>query len=355
MIVLLSLLSGLASAVPVELPAEVDLSGWSGAAELAGVELSRAPAGPHARVQVVDGRWRVTVVDRDGRVHVLVVDEPTSEEAREDLLATVKSLAEPVSGRPVGRALVVPAPVQVKVPEPRKAPPPVQRPEAGGTATTTPPPGPVDPPPDTPEPRAEPAATGGGDRPTTPDPRPSSQALPRPVTVLDPGPALPAPRPWGPRLAVSTGLHVRARVPVAATLAVDVGLERCRTGVELGARLTPIGRTEALGPLRWWTEAALRAGVHRAGTGLRGGVAGGLTWRHFADPGGTVATTWTPRIEGHAGWGVPVGPRLTVVPRAFLVADAGRTVLSVDGTTKASLTPLSGGIEIVFERNPIRE
>jgi hypothetical protein len=145
------------------------------------------------------------------------------------------------------------------------------------------------------------------------------------------------------------GLHLRRDVPVGFRAEVDVGLRFKRLGFALGTSLTPTGRLDALGPLRWWTELALTAGVLRAGDGPRMRVDLGVALRQWRDAVEPIGWTATPVVGASIGWGIALESRVRLVPRLWGQIDLTNTVISVQGEERATLFPLSGGLLLQFE------
>jgi hypothetical protein len=193
------LLTGL---TPVELPSSEDPADWEAALEMAGLTAGPPASGPWVRLRLADAGWLLQVRDRDGALHEVQVDAPTSSEQREDLLWLAVSLLHPSKTAP---------PPEPK-PEVRRSPPPITldrdpepEPEPVPEPLTPPPP----PPP--PEPEPEPVAEVVEPEPepepvaevVEPEPEPVAEVVepePEPVAEVvepepEPEPPLPEPEP----------------------------------------------------------------------------------------------------------------------------------------------------------------
>lgn len=156
---------------------------------------------------------------------------------------------------------------------------------------------------------------------------------------------------WG---QLGASLALRQDTEIAESLWARVGCERpsgLRWGVELG--LWPRRSLEALGPdtgyravvgelgASWWAGGAWSPGL---------GASLGLSRRQLLGPWSAADAIWVPTLGVEAGWIVPVGERLAVVPSLRGLADLRRMEVWVEGVPREVLSPfeLGLGVSVMF-------
>ena len=344
------LISLCALAVPVQLPDGAEAGAWAASAEHAGVTLGPSRSGARARVHDRGGTWQVVVVDRDGQLHAWTVVPPATAPEREDLLATIASVAEPVDDLALDWSLAVPTANSPARPErsarsepPRPPPVDVQ---------------PVPPPTPDPTPEAESAVESSATQPpspTVPDrtpdpgPTPASPARPEPLVVID---LDEAPDP-GPATAIVArlggGPHIRPGATVGVRPELAAGVEHGRLRATIGLAWSPRARLADLGADRRWADLTLLGELGRGGDGLRATGLCGVSSRRWRDGAGVVATTRHAVLGGALSAPIASPGGLLTVARAWLVSDAGLTQVTIDGEPASTLFPVAGGFSLDLE------
>lgn len=366
---LLPLLSALAlgaDRVTLVLPSDEPAAAWASPAALGGLTLGSEGPGAEVRLSVEDGRWRVVARDQSGSEKSAFIATPRSASDREDAIWLAESLLAslphpPDLGRGARRPIAVPPP-----PAPPAASTGSTHQQIQKSTKADPSPAKPDPPPEAPG--AEPAASPPPApqlQPEAPEPSPTTAAVqaPAPLSAPEtpacpPAPLPPAPpekrafslHPWvsaGPALALRPGLGP------GAGLTADGGL-RLLPGLGLGLGLDwESGRTLAQVPGTALMR-ALDAEALVVWTPLPSrwtptlGLAGGLSWRAYAQDGVALSPTRTAVVSVELGASRRLSDLLALNLSARLGLDTATTWLELaDGTTLA-LAPAQGELRLTL-------
>ncbi|MCB9763973.1 MAG: hypothetical protein H6739_29655 [Alphaproteobacteria bacterium] len=295
--------------VVVSLPPSEDRSAWAAAAEQVGVTLGDGDA--DVRVRAEGGRWAVTVQPSDGPARGFTAAPPRTEAEREDLLATALSLLNPM-----------PTPALPPVALPPPAPSPPARPTVAA-------------------PRPAPMGPFGG--PVVLEPPVPPIAAASPATRIPRVPPLHAP-PWRPSASLAAAASLRPGASTGFAPALQVGLQRSRLRLEVGAWRQGAVSLQDLSADRGVLGWGAGAGVGRVGPGWTASGVLGVEARQWTEGEAVVARTRTPVARGAVGWSFAVAGPVQLGPRAWVAVDLGRTQVFVDDVLVTALTPLSAGL-----------
>ncbi|MCB9763330.1 MAG: hypothetical protein H6739_26425 [Alphaproteobacteria bacterium] len=178
---------------------------------------------------------------------------------------------------------------------------------------------------------------GGAAAQEGPDAEPEARTVPGPAWVQ-----------------VGVHLDLRASTQIAESVLLRGGITR-PSGLQLGGGVTYSSPREMreVGDARtfrswsldvgawWWSRGAWAPGL---------GVTGGLAMRRFHGPWGPVDAVYIPTLGVEAGFAVPLGKLLSVVPGVRAQADLRRIEVRVADEPVALLSPfeLTAGLSLVY-------
>ena len=313
----------------VELPPGESKADWARAAELSGATLAASTSAPLARIETTGLRWRVTVLDEQGRSTTFLVSRPSSAHAREDLLNTIVSLAHP--------APVADLPALV-VPTPKAKPPPAPRRRPRRSAPLPPPAEPVEP-----RPAAEPLPPPperGRDPESDLDPDLLARTRRSRPAEADGGPT------WAAGLVAGFGVRVRSDATPGAAGLARVVAERGRWGLGAGVEVFSRAHDRAEPSSFSWAEVRPGLGVHRAGPGPVLGAQSQLALRRYASGSSTSAWLATPQLQIEAGWRLALRDRLAMAVCAWASTDLAPTSVITATNQEVAFSLVSAGVRL---------
>ncbi|MFT5457368.1 MAG: hypothetical protein ACI9K2_003861 [Myxococcota bacterium] len=337
-------LAATAGTVPVSLPPGVDVAAWTEPFAAAGLELGpSADSVPRATIVGVGMRWRLTVVDRAGVGHQVIVSPPTTPAERSDLAWLVASLVRPT----VALGALPPLPARPASPPPLRPPTtPIDVPAGSAKSAPTPvPPTPA-------EPEAPEVVSTTPESPLLEPPSPPTAYVEFPPDSLG---LLPPHLPADARRVTTTGVWGRAGGGVglrdggafAPGLEIGIGPAIGVTRLGVSVAWTAPAPIAAAGPRRrvasvdtllggWWTPQ----------TGALLGIAVAWSERTWSDEGAAIARDGLPLLALEAGGAIPLRPGWRLLPTLRLQQDLAPTQLVVDGAPIGRLPPTTVTVRI---------